>query len=81
MSVYTCEATEAFAPNEANEAIGAAIGSDRLFGISDVARITGTCNVTASRIIDETGCGIILHRKKYILQSNLLKFFESQGVA
>lgn len=81
MDVYTNEASEAFAPCEANGAFGAAIGSDRLLGISDVAQITRTCPVTASRIIDDTGCGIVLRRKKYILQSNLLKFFESQGVA
>lgn len=81
MDVYTNEACEAFAPHEENGAIGADIGSDRLLGISDVAQITRTCAVTASRIIDETGYGIVLHRKKYILQSNLLKFLQSQVMA
>lgn len=81
MSVYTCEATEASASSEANGAFVAGIGNDRLLGISDVAQITRTCPVTASRIIDETGYGIVLHRKKYILQSNLLKFLQSQVVA
>ena len=81
MDVYTNEASEAFASSEANGAIGTTIGSDRLLGITDVAAITRTCPVTASRIIDETGYGIVLHRKKYILQSNLLKFLQSQVVA
>ena len=81
MDVYTNEARAAFTPCAKDHAIGASLGSDRLLSIHDVAAITRTCPVTASRIIDETGCGIVLHRRKYVLQSNLLKFFESQGVA
>ena len=81
MDVHTNEAREALAPCADNQVSGASLGSDRLLGIPDVAAITGTCPVTASRIIDETGRGIVLHRRKYILQSSLLKFFESQGVA
>lgn len=81
MDVYTNEVCAAFTPCAEDRTIGASLGSDRLLGIPDVAAITRTCPVTASRIIDETGCGIILHRRKDVLQSNLLKFFESQGVA
>lgn len=78
MSVYTIEAPDVVSTNDA---ISVAVGKDRLLGISDVAKITNTCPVTASRIIDETGCAIVLHRKKYILESNFLRFLESWGVA
>lgn len=78
MSVSTIEASNAVSSDDAS---GVAVGRDRLLGISDVAKITNTCPVTASRIIDETGCAIVLHRKKYVLESNFLRFLESWGVA
>lgn len=54
------------------------IGSDRLLGIQAVADSFGVCPVTASRIIDDTGCAIILHRKKYILESSLYAYLREQ---
>lgn len=53
---------------------GCAIGNTRLLGINDVSEMTGTCAVTASKIIDETGRAITLHRRKYVLESALMDY-------
>ena len=52
---------------------GCAIGNTRLLGIDDVSEVTGTCAVTASKIIDETGRAITL-RRKYVLESALMDY-------
>lgn len=55
-----------------------AIGNTRLFSIGDVAEVMGTCPVTASKIIDETGRAIIIHRKKYVLESALMDYLREK---
>lgn len=54
--------------------VGVAIGNDRLLGISHVQTLFGCCPVTASRITDETGAAVLVHRKKYVLESSLLSY-------
>jgi len=57
------------------------IGTDRLLGIREVANYFGVCPVTASHIMDDSGCAIVLHRKKYILESSLLEFLRRKEAA
>lgn len=53
---------------------------DQLLSRSDVAEVMGVCPATASRIINESGCRITLHRKVYILGHSLRKFLvEKEG--
>lgn len=48
------------------------IGEDRLLSIADVVEKTGFCRTVASALMDETGKAIVMHRRKYILESDLL---------
>ena len=50
------------------------LGDDRIMSISDVAETLGVCPVTASKIIKESGRGITLHRRIFILQSSFMAF-------
>ena len=50
------------------------IGSDRLLSIQNVSEITGFCPVVASRLMKERGREIVVHRRKYILESSLLAY-------
>ena len=50
------------------------VGSDRLLSIQNVSEITGFCPVIASRLMKESGREIVLHRRKYILESSLLAY-------
>ena len=53
------------------------IGEDRLLSIADVVGKTGFCRTVASALMDETGKAIVLHRRKYILESDLLSHLKS----
>lgn len=58
------------------------LGNDRLLGLHEVAEILACCPVTASRIIKESGYGIVLHRRLFILQSSFNKYLkEQEGLA
>ena len=48
------------------------IGEDRLLTIADVVAKTGFCRTVASALMDETDRAIVMHRRKYILESDLL---------
>lgn len=50
------------------------VGSDRLLSIQNVSEITGFCPVVASRLMKESGREIVVHRRKYILESSLLAY-------
>ena len=50
------------------------LGNDRLMSLEDVATALGFSKVTASKIIKESGKGIALHRRLFILESNILKY-------
>lgn len=50
------------------------LGSDRLLSIQNVSEITGFCPVVASRLMKESGREIVVHRRKYILESSLLAY-------
>ena len=50
------------------------IGSDRLLSIQNVSEITGFCPVVASRLMKESGREIVVHRRKYLLESSLLAY-------
>lgn len=54
------------------------IGTDQLLRISTVAERFEVCPVTASKIMDETGHSIVLHRKKYVLESSLYAYLHEQ---
>lgn len=57
------------------------IGDDRLLGIDDVASITGFCRQVSSQLIKDSGRGILLHRRVFILESSLLAFLKEQEAA
>lgn len=52
------------------------IGNDKLLTISDVAERTGLCKTIASVLISETGKAIVMHRRKFILESDLLEYLQ-----
>lgn len=54
------------------------IGDDRLLGIEDVCNVTGFCPQVASRLIKDSGRGIFLHRRLFILESSLLAYLREQ---
>ncbi|BAK45824.1 hypothetical protein EGYY_28470 [Eggerthella sp. YY7918] len=56
------------------------IGSDRLLSIQNVSEITGLCPVTASVLMKESGREIVLHRRKFILESSLLAYLRELEV-
>lgn len=60
----------------ARHACGAPICNDKLLTTNEVATILGTSLSTASAIIRETSHGIKLHKRLYILESNLLAFLK-----
>lgn len=58
-----------------------AVGSARLLGIAEVSQMTGFCPVVASRLIDESGCAIVVHRRKFIFADRLEQHLRSmEGV-
>lgn len=60
----------------------ASIGSDRLLSINEVCKMTGFCPIIASRLMNETGRCMTIHRRKFILESALLAYLqEKEGEA
>ena len=53
--------------------------SDRLLGRADVSEATGLCPTVASRLMQETGHCIRLHRHIYVLESDFLAYLRSMG--
>lgn len=53
---------------------GSKLGEDRLLSIRDVSAITGLGGVTASALMRESGREIVMHRRKFILESSLLAY-------
>ena len=49
------------------------IGQDRLLTVADVQDKTGLCRTVASALMDETGKAIVMHRRKFVLESDLLE--------
>lgn len=50
------------------------LGRERLLGVPEVCKITGFCNVTASRLIKESGCGIKVHSRLFVLESSFFNY-------
>ncbi|WP_139651820.1 hypothetical protein [Raoultibacter phocaeensis] len=50
--------------------------NDRLLTIEDVSEMTGLCRPIASKLIDESGHAINVHRRKFILESGLLEYLK-----
>lgn len=61
--------------------LGQPLGNDRLLSIADVSEIMGFCPITASRFMKETGYAVTIRRRVFILESNLVKYIQSRGVA
>lgn len=76
--MLSSECANTFAPSNPPQQAETQLGSDRLLDIRDVAEITGLCGPVASRIMTETGRQIILHKRKYILQSSLMAYLRSR---
>ena len=56
------------------------LGRERLLGVPEVCEITGFCNVTASRLIKESGCGIKVHSRLFVLESSFFNYLHSLEV-
>ena len=54
------------------------LGNDRLMSIKSVSEVLGVCPVTASKIIKESGRGILLHRRLFILESSFMAYLREQ---
>lgn len=59
-------------------ATSATLGRERLLGIEDVCGLTGLGEVTASRLMKESGRAIRLHRRLYVLESSFFDFLRSK---
>lgn len=57
-----------------------ALGRERLLGIEDVCDITGLGEVTASKLMKESGRAIRLHRRLYVLESSFFSFLHEKEV-
>lgn len=60
------------------ESPGQPLGNDRLLSISDVSKIMGFCPITASKLMKESGYALIIRRRVFILESNLIKYLTSR---
>lgn len=56
------------------------LGRERLLGIEDVCHITGLGEVTASKLMKESGRAIRLHRRLYVLESSFFSFLHEKEV-
>ena len=54
------------------------LGNDRLLSIQNIAETLGVCPVTASKIIKESGRGILLLRRVFILESCFLAYLRER---
>ena len=50
------------------------LGRERLLGVPEICEITGFCNVTAARLIKESGCGIKVHSRLFVLESSFFNY-------
>lgn len=58
--------------------VGMTLGRERLLGIEDVSDITGFGEVTASKLMKESGHSIRLHRRLYVLESSFFDYLRSK---
>lgn len=61
-----------------DHSLGAPLGDDRLLSVADVCAIMGFCPETASKLIKETGCALMVHRRLFVLESSLLAYLREQ---
>ena len=59
---------------------GMTLGHERLLSIEDVRDITGLGEVTASKLMKESGRAIRLHRRLYVLESSFFSFLHEKEV-
>lgn len=57
------------------------LGNDRILSVADVCNIMGFCSITAARFMKESGYCLTIHRRLFILESNLLKYLHDLEVA
>lgn len=58
-----------------------ALGRERLLSIEDVCDITGLGEVTASKLMRESGRAIRLHRRLYVLESSFYSYLHEMEVS
>lgn len=56
------------------------IGRERLLGVPDVCEITGLADVTAAKLMKESGRCISLHRRLYVLESSFFAYLHEVEV-
>lgn len=56
------------------------LGRERLLGVPDVCQITGLAEVTAAKLMKESGRCINLHRRLYVLESSFFAYLHEMEV-
>lgn len=57
------------------------LSRERLLGVADVCAITGLGKVTASKLMKESGRCFQLHRRLYVLEASLFRYFHEREEA
>lgn len=57
------------------------LSRERLLGVADVCAITGLSKVTASKLMKESGRCFQLHRRLYVLEGSLFRYFHEREEA
>lgn len=63
-----------------NNAIAQQIGSERLLGIQDICALTGLKEVTAAKLMKESGKAIRLHRRLFVLDTSFFNYLREVEV-
>lgn len=56
------------------------LGRERLLGVPEICEITGFGNVTAARLIKESGYGIKVHSRLFVLESSFFNYLHKLEV-
>lgn len=57
------------------------LGRERLLDIPEICKITGLGEVTASKLMKETGCCLKLHSRLYVLESSFFAYLHKLEVS
>ena len=57
------------------------LGRERLLSIPDICELTGLGEVTASKLMKETGCCLKLHRRLYVIESSFFAYLHQLEVS
>ncbi len=58
---------------------GRPINGDRLLSTAQVAQLLSCCNVTAARVMRESGCLIKIRRRNFVLESKFYNYLKNKN--